>query len=59
MRLMKSFVYDVRAEPDTVLRSLGAAITPETSSNLLYIDDADTELVGVTDLPGRVSVRRA
>jgi hypothetical protein len=58
MRLMKSFAYDVRAEPDTVLRSLGAAITPETSSNLLYIDDAETELVGVTDLPGRVSVRR-
>ena len=58
MRLMNTFAYEVRAEPDLVLRSLGAAISPETSSNLLYIDDADTELVGLTDGPGRVSVRR-
>jgi hypothetical protein len=55
---MKALSYEVRAEPDTVLRSLGAAITPETSSNLFYLDDADTELVGLTDRPGRVSVRR-
>ena len=58
MRLMNTFAYEVRAEPDLVLRSLGAAISPETSSNLLYIDDVDTELVGMTDRPGRVSVRR-
>ena len=58
MMLMKAFAYEVRAEPETVLRSLGSAIAPETSSNLLYVDDADTELVGLTDKPGRVSVRR-
>jgi hypothetical protein len=58
MALMNTFSYEVRAEPDLVLRSLGAAISPETSSNLFYIDDADTELVGLTDGPGRVSVRR-
>jgi len=58
MMFMKAFAYEVRAEPDTVLRSLGSAIAPETSSNLLYLDDVDTELVGVTERPGRVSVRR-
>src|SRR5207247_3054621 len=33
-------------------------ITPETSSNLFYVDDAETELVGLTDGPAGVSVRR-
>ena len=56
--LMKAFAYEVRAEPDTVLRSLGSAIAPETSSNLFYVDNVDTELVGLTDRPGRLSVRR-
>jgi len=58
MMLMKAFAYEVRAEPDTVLRSLGSAIAPETSSNLFYVDNVDTELVGLTDRPGRLSVRR-
>src|SRR2546428_5879338 len=58
MMFMKAFAYEVRAEPDTVLRSLGSAIAPETSSNLFYVDNVDTELVGLTDRPGRLSVRR-
>ncbi len=55
---MKSLAYEVRAEPDAVLRSLGTSVAPETSTNLLYVDDVDTELVGLTDGPDRVSVRR-
>jgi hypothetical protein len=55
---LKSFAYEVRAEPDAVLRSLGASIAPETSSNVQYVDEVDTELVGLTEGPGRVSVRR-
>ena len=58
MMFMKAFAYEVRAEPETVLRSLGSAIAPETSSNLFYVDNVDTELVGLTDRPGRLSVRR-
>jgi hypothetical protein len=55
---VKSLTYEVRAEPDAVLRSLGVSIAPETSSNVLYVDDVGTELVGLTEGPGRVSVRR-
>lgn len=55
---MKSLTYEVRAEPDVVLRSLGASIAPKTSSSVLYVDEVDTELVGLTEGPGRVSVRR-
>src|SRR2546430_9729832 len=58
MMFMKAIAYEVRAEPDTVLRSLGSAIAPEMSSNLFYLDNVDTELVGLTDRPGRLSVRR-
>src|SRR5438046_9625083 len=58
MMFMKAFAYEVRAEPDTVLRSLGSAIAPERPSNLFYVDNVDTEHVGLTDRPGRLSVRR-